>query len=59
MKAVREKTQIPVDVYDSVIMPVINPLFEQSIAAGGSSVDFPDFTKGKWRERSPNFALES
>jgi predicted dehydrogenase len=59
VKAVREKTQTPVDVYDSVIMSVINPLSEQSIAAGGSSVDCPDFTKGKWREKSAAFALES
>jgi hypothetical protein len=40
-------------------MSVINPLSEQSIAAGGSSVDCPDFTKGKWREKSAAFALES
>jgi predicted dehydrogenase len=59
IQAVREKTQTPVDVYDSMIMSVINPLSEQSIAAGGSSVDCPDFTKGKWREKSAAFALES
>ena len=59
IKAVREKTQTPVDVYDSAIMSVIGPLSEKSIAEGGSSVECPDFTKGKWREKRPTFALET
>jgi predicted dehydrogenase len=58
LKAVRNKTQTPVDVYDSVIMSVINPLSEQSIANGGAPVECPDFTRGKWKTKKPGFALE-
>ena len=58
LKAVRNKTQTPVDVYDSVIMSVINPLSEQSIANGGAPVECPDFTRGKWKSNKPSFALD-
>ena len=51
LNAVRNKTQTPVDVYDSVLMSVICPLSEKSIAEGGSTVECPDFTRGKWSER--------
>jgi hypothetical protein len=27
-----------------------------SVARGGSLVDFPDFTRGKWIKREPHFA---
>ena len=56
LKAVRNKTQTPLDVYDSVVMSVINPLSEKSIAEG-AMVDCPDFTRGKWKTRKPVFAL--
>lgn len=59
LKAVRNKTQTPVDVYDSVLMSVICPLSEKSIAEGGSTVECPDFTRGKWQTRKPAFALET
>jgi len=59
LKAVRNKMQTPVDVYDSVIMSVIYPLSEKSIAEGGSTVECPDFTRGKWQTRKPAFALET
>ena len=58
LNAVRNKTQTPLDVYDSVLMSVICPLSEKSIAEGGSTVECPDFTRGKWSERKPAFALE-
>jgi hypothetical protein len=57
--AVRNKTQTPVDVYDSVAMSVINPLSGNSIAEGGSTVECPDFTRGKWQTKKPCFALET
>jgi hypothetical protein len=28
-----------------------------SIARGGALVDFPDFTRGQWIHRKPEFAL--
>ena len=57
LKAVRNKTQTPIDVYDSVVLSVINPLSEKSITEG-AVVDCPDFTRGKWKTRKPVFALE-
>ena len=58
IKAVRNKTQTPIDVYDSVIMSVITPLAEQSIANGSAPVECPDFTRGKWKTRKPMFAVD-
>jgi predicted dehydrogenase len=59
VEAVRNKTQTPIDVYDSVIMCVHGPLSELSIAGGSSSIPVPDFTRGRWETRRPGFALES
>ncbi len=59
VQAVRNRTQTPIDVYDSVGMSVIIPLSEQSIAKGGIPVECPDFTRGKWKTRKPTFAVEA
>ena len=59
LNAVRNRTQTPLDIYDSVIMCVTGPLSEQSIAAGGAPVPVPDFTGGKWKTKKPTFALET
>ncbi len=58
VKAVRNKTQTPIDVYDSVAMSVVIPLSEQSIAKGSAPVECPDFTRGKWKTNKPRFAVE-
>ena len=55
MRAVRTKTQTPIDVYDSVTMSVIFPLSEESIAKGSAPIPCPDFTRGKWKTRKPAF----
>ena len=57
-EAVRNKTQTPIDVYDSVVMSCIFPLSQQSIAAGSQPVKCPDFTAGKWETTKPKFAVE-
>ena len=59
LNAVRNKIQTPLDVYDSVIMSVIGPLSEKSIAQGSKPVPVPDFTRGKWKTKKPTFALEA
>ncbi len=59
LRAVRNRTQTPLDVYDSVLMSAIIPLSEQSIAKGSAPVKCPDFTRGKWKTRKPTFALET
>jgi len=59
LRAVRNRTQTPIDVYDSVMMSVITPLSEQSIAQGSAPVKCPDFTSGKWKTQKPTFALDA
>ena len=58
LKAVRNKTPMPIDIYDSVTMSVIIPLSEESIAKGSVPIPCPDFTQGQWRTRKPYFALQ-
>ena len=58
LKAVRNKTSTPIDIYDSVTMSVVIPLSEESIAKGSVPVSCPDFTRGRWRTRRPYFSLE-
>jgi hypothetical protein len=59
VRAVRAKTQTPLDIYDSVTMSMIVPLSEQSIAAGSAPVTCPDFTGGRWQTTKPKFAVDS
>ncbi len=53
VKAIRNKTQTPIDVYDSATWSAIVPLSGLSVASRGAPIDFPDFTKGKWRTAKP------
>jgi predicted dehydrogenase len=53
VQAVRHQTPTPIDVYDAATWSVITPLTEQSVAARSAAVDFPDFTRGKWRTTPP------
>ncbi len=39
------------DVYDAASWMSITPLSEASIAGGGTPQAFPDFTRGKWKEK--------
>jgi predicted dehydrogenase len=57
VRAVRERRQTPIDVYDSVTMSAVVALSGQSIAKGSAPAPFPDFTRGKWRVRKPAFAV--
>jgi predicted dehydrogenase len=56
--AVRNRTQTPLDIYDSVVMSCVFPLSGESIAKGSAPVQVPDFTRGKWETRAPYFALD-
>lgn len=58
VEAVKQKKQTPIDVYDSVTMSVIAPLSTKSLKEGNATLDFPDFTKGKWKDRKNTFALD-
>jgi predicted dehydrogenase len=57
IESVKSKTNTPQDVYDAVTWTAITPLSESSIQLGGESVDFPDFTGGKWMYRKNEFAV--
>jgi predicted dehydrogenase len=58
VEAVRNKRPLPLDVYDSVVMSAIVDLSGRSIAKDSLPVEFPDFTRGKWKTTKPKFALD-
>lgn len=43
LDALENGTKMPVDVYDAAVWMAVTPLSEQSIAAGGAKIDFPEF----------------
>ncbi|MBL7737534.1 MAG: Gfo/Idh/MocA family oxidoreductase [Chitinophagaceae bacterium] len=49
INALRENKMPDWDVYDSVTSGAISPITEISVADKSKPVDFPDFTKGKWK----------
>ena len=59
---IENDTYPPIDVYDMAAWMAITPLSEESIARGSAPVFMPDFTNGKWIERSenvnPEYALD-
>lgn len=58
VEAVRSKSPLPLDVYDSVVMSAIVELSGASIEKGSVPVEFPDFTRGKWQTTRPKFAVD-
>jgi predicted dehydrogenase len=59
IEAIKRGEPTPISVYDSAAWSVITPLSEQSIAMGGQSVDFPDFTMGKYEHGKRIFGLDA
>lgn len=57
IESAKRGTPTPLDVYDAAAWSAITPLSEQSIELGNETIDFPDFTGGKWMTRQPVFAL--
>jgi predicted dehydrogenase len=57
IESVKRKAPTPMDVYDAAAWSAITPLSEKSIELGNQTVDFPDFTSGKWMNRKNDFAL--
>ena len=41
------------DVYDAAALSAVTELSERSIANRSRTMDFPDFTRGKWNSRAP------
>lgn len=58
IQAVKAKKQTPIDVYNSVTMSVITPLSTKSLKEGNKPQEFPDFTRGAWKDRKNVFALD-
>ncbi|MFC4871043.1 Gfo/Idh/MocA family protein [Negadavirga shengliensis] len=54
VQAVRNRTEVPIDVYDAATWSVITALTESSVNHKSQAVDFPDFTRGKWKSRIPH-----
>lgn len=57
IESIKRHVPTPMDVYDAASWSAITPLSEQSIALGNETVEFPDFTGGKWMSRKPGFAF--
>ena len=58
VESIKAGKNTPLDVYDAATWSVISPLSEKSIENNGSSVEFPDFSKGKWKTRKDIFAFD-
>lgn len=57
VNAIRNKRPAPMDCYDAAAWSAISALSEMSVARGGALVDFPDFTRGQWIIRTPQFGI--
>lgn len=57
VESIKRNTATPMDVYDAAAWSAITPLSETSIEKGNATIEFPDFTGGKWMYRKPVFAL--
>ncbi|MDT0541008.1 Gfo/Idh/MocA family oxidoreductase [Croceitalea sp. P059] len=51
---------LPLDqnVYEGCLWSAVAPLSERSVASGGSSQPFPDFTRGNWKKTQPLSIIE-
>jgi predicted dehydrogenase len=53
IQALRTGTPPDVDVYDAATWSCITELSEKSVARRSSPMDFPDFTRGRWKTAPP------
>ena len=56
IESAKRNVATPMDVYDAAAWSAITPLSEQSIELGNETIEFPDFTSGKWMNRKNDFA---
>ncbi len=56
--ALKNGTEMPIDVYDAAAWMCVTALSAASIAAGGMPQAIPDFTGGLWTVRSPRDVVE-
>ena len=53
IQCIREGKPMDSDVYDGATISSIVALIEKSIASKSTSIECPDFTRGKWKTRKP------
>lgn len=53
VKCLREGLPTDMNVYDAAALSAVCELSEISVAQGSAPVEFPDFTRGRWREWAP------
>ena len=53
IKALRTGSPMDMDVYDAAALSAVSALSEKSIANKSKAIDFPDFTRGKWKTNPP------
>ncbi len=58
LDCLKNKKEMPIDVYDAASWMAVSYLSEISIANGGASVEIPDFTRGEYRRRKPKDVTE-
>ena len=58
LECIKRAVPFPMDVYDLATWYAITPLSEKSIAEHGQVQEIPDFTRGKWQNRKPDFAMD-
>ncbi len=49
IKCLREGLPTDMNVYDAAALSVVSPLSEWSVANRSKPIDFPDFTRGRWK----------
>ena len=53
IKCLREGRPTDFNVYDAAALSAVTALSEWSVANGSKPIDFPDFTKGRWKTQEP------
>lgn len=54
IESVKAGIDTPIDAYDTATWLAIGALSKKSLENGNMSVEFPDFTGGKWQNREPS-----
>jgi predicted dehydrogenase len=52
LQCVREGLPPDMDVYDAAAWSAVAPLSVSSVSRGSEPIEFPDFTRGKWKQRT-------
>jgi hypothetical protein len=55
--AIQQKVKPAMDVYDAACWSVLSDLSAKSVLNGSKPINFPDFTKGNWQNRKPDYFM--